>query len=316
MAVNWEIVEREVHDTVRRRVAADVARDITQTTMARAVAHEPAGWETIDAVRWSVRVALNIAVDERRRRRAEPCAEVPDTVTAVDVEQDVLSRLDLERVADALEQLDERDRRLVLGYDAGGGDRRARVRIAVARHRARERLRKLAGDVDEWIVLRSPLRRMRRLSDLYDSGGGQRIAGIVVAVAAMASATAVVTRHGDVLSAASVSARVPRAVATVVADLTGDTSHGVTTSAPGPTAPTPRSKRPAWARRGDGRERGHIDDPTGTGDELWYWEDDPQQQDDPVVCVWNAGTNTQICTPITWGDVQDHSPVSVPQPPW
>lgn len=307
--VDWTIVEREVIATLRaRRWTAHEAHDLAQTTVERAIKFGVDDrWTTKRAVAWSVRVALNAAVDERRRRAHYDTGEVPDTAAAYSIEDSVLARLELQAVGQALLQLNSRDRALVLDHDRGpAGDRRAQVRDAVARHRARERLRALVDGVGAWL---GGLTVRRRLLVLVQH---ETFAGIALAVAVAAAQItgsgplehAATLGHVAAAHAASIVERaVPVAVASA-AELVED-EHG---------AAEDPAQRP---RRGDAPERAHIDSPVGgEGDELWYWEDDDERDDEPVECVWSAAVDAMVCTPLTWGELRDASPVPVPDIPW
>lgn len=307
--VDWRAVEREVMRSISRRASYDRAREITQTALERAVAADHPDWSTIEVTCWAIRVAINLSIDDRRRRPVDLVADIPERVVVDgDVETLVMARLELAAVARALPMLTSRDRALVLDYEQGpAGDRRAQVRLAGARRRARERLRRLVDDAGVWIA--GLAARKRAYAIVSHDSFTAAIVGIAVVAAQIVGHTPfepAATFHDASL------AHVPHRAARPARGSWAPTASIVPGAA---TDDSDKRVNGAGLSRGDAPERGHIDNPAGDG-ELWYWEDDPEKDDEPVECVWSAAVDEKVCTPVSWGDVRRVSPVRVPDTPW
>ena len=124
MPVDWERVYRETYeDLVRflhRKVwDADRAHDLAQDTFVRALAHAPENPRA-----WLFTVARNLATDEARTamRRKEHLVLIKNEA-AMRSEPNPVERLEQEErvqaVRRALDQLSERDRDVLLLWDAG-----------------------------------------------------------------------------------------------------------------------------------------------------------------------------------------------------
>ena len=157
-ARTWESAGRRLRGLLRSRGAdAWLAEDLAQETLARAVAKGIAFSDSDDLMRWCVPVAGNLLVDTSRRRRFADDGEVPDQPAGVDVEREVLARLELGVVLGHLATLPEPDRDAILsGLEPAAlpCPRQEAVGQAVRRHRARQRLARLtAGAAAVWSVL-------------------------------------------------------------------------------------------------------------------------------------------------------------------
>jgi RNA polymerase sigma-70 factor (ECF subfamily) len=153
MAVDWEAVYRSSFpDLVRylhRKVwDPDRARDLAQEAFARSLDREPA-----DPRSWVFTVAANLARDEARTdiRRRRHLTLVKAEQAAATPPPDPLRRLEREekaaRAREALEGLGERDREVLLLWDAGLSYREIAARtglstgaIGTTLARARKRL--------------------------------------------------------------------------------------------------------------------------------------------------------------------------------
>lgn len=154
----WESAGRRLRGLLRSRGAdAWLAEDLAQETLARAVAKGIAFSDSDDLMRWCVPVAGNLLVDTSRRRRWADDGDVPDQPAGVDVEREVLARLELGVVLRHLATLPEPDRDAILsGLEPAAlpCPRQEAVGQAVRRHRARQRLARLAaGAAAVWGVL-------------------------------------------------------------------------------------------------------------------------------------------------------------------
>lgn len=311
--VDWSKVEREVFGTLRsRRWADDQAHDLAQTAVERAIRNGVDEWSTRSAIKWCVRVAINAGIDERRKEaRIDPDAE-PDLGVSRDAEDVALARLELAAVAEAITQLSDRDRELVLEDGERHVTRIDQVRAAVARHRARARLRELVDKAWAWVIATTVYRRANEhvgeISIARDAVAALVVTAMSVGMGPPASTTWMAARFagagGATTSAVedgtSTHARpyveVSRRVADV-ADLLGE-------------------QKPDRPREGDGDPRVRIDRGRNRECCLWYWEDDDEHDAESVECVWSAAVDSAVCTPITWGDVDRVSPVPPPPTPW
>ncbi len=126
MSIDWAAVYRETYeDLVRflhRKVwDADRAHDLAQETFSRALRETP-----VNPRAWLFRVARNLATDEARsamRQKRHLVLVKTDTEVrqeaAPDPEEDFDRRERLATVRRALEQLTDRDRDVLLLWDAG-----------------------------------------------------------------------------------------------------------------------------------------------------------------------------------------------------
>jgi DNA-directed RNA polymerase specialized sigma24 family protein len=143
--------------------------DLVQEVAARALERRVAYLDGEDLRRWAFVVARRAWVDEVRRRSIEArhaSAGSPRSSSELDLAR-VEDRSVLSAVARALPQLPGRDRQVLLAAlrgDIEATDGAERNRDAVARHRARKRLRALTGPLAAAFsvlarVIRTPARR-------------------------------------------------------------------------------------------------------------------------------------------------------------
>lgn len=124
VGTDWARVYEETYDELVRFLyrhvwAEDRAHDLAQETFVRALRHEP------DRPRaWLFSVARNLARDEarasqRRRRHLELVRAEQDGQTAVEADAKIEKQQRVAAVRGALETLGERDREVLLLWDAG-----------------------------------------------------------------------------------------------------------------------------------------------------------------------------------------------------
>lgn len=150
-----------VQRLLARGVGAAVAEDAAQEAGTRALATHVPFSDAGDLTRWVSTVAWRIAVDEHRLhgRRVVP-TPVTDGPADIDVATEAEARIELRRLSLAWPRLSESDRAALVDPRPDTGDRRAAVRTAVRRHRARMRLIALIETLGA-IVL-AALSRLRR----------------------------------------------------------------------------------------------------------------------------------------------------------
>jgi RNA polymerase sigma-70 factor (ECF subfamily) len=125
VSIDWnELYRATFPDLVRflhRKVwDADRARDLAQEAFVRALQHEPSQPRA-----WLFRVAANLAMDEartvirRRKHLALLKTEVNEGARSQDPEAEMEKKQQWEGVKQALDTLSERDREVLLLWDAG-----------------------------------------------------------------------------------------------------------------------------------------------------------------------------------------------------
>jgi hypothetical protein len=150
-----------VQRLLARGVGAAVAEDAAQEAGTRALAMHVPFTDAGDLTRWVSTVAWRIAVDEHRHHgRRVVAAPVRDRAADIDVATEAEARLELRRVSLAWPRLSEGDRAALVDPRPDTGDRRAAVRSAVRRHRARMRLVALIEALGA--IALAPLSRLRR----------------------------------------------------------------------------------------------------------------------------------------------------------
>lgn len=124
MPTDWSAVYRSTFPALvrflyRKVWEADRAQDLAQEVFVRALDHDPDNPRA-----WVFAVAANLARDEartaiRRRRHLELLKSEPLTTPAPQPDEELEARERLERVQAALAELSERDRDVLLLWDAG-----------------------------------------------------------------------------------------------------------------------------------------------------------------------------------------------------
>ena len=145
---HWPEIELAVRASLLRRgVSREDAADILQETALRAVSRG-LQFDSVEGFRrWAFVVARHLVVAQARGRRATAVAAVPDAPAAgADVAATVEGRMAAAAVVSALGQMSASDRHAIRGaIDAPAApapsiSRREYVKVAVRRHRARQRL--------------------------------------------------------------------------------------------------------------------------------------------------------------------------------
>ena len=142
----WPSVSVRLATMLRRRgVGRHDADEAIQETAARAISTGVEFVDGDDLFRWASVVSWRVAVDARRRCTRISDGELPDRADHVDVQQAAEHRIVLSAVTTRFKDLSERDRAVLLAsFDEQPVPSRSEaVRLAVARHRARSRLRGL-----------------------------------------------------------------------------------------------------------------------------------------------------------------------------
>src|SRR3954452_5882010 len=141
----WPSVSVRLAAMLRKRgVSPHDADEAVQETAARAMSTGVDFVDADDLFRWAAVVSWRVAIDARRRTRVSQF-DLPDRPDHVDVAQAAEHRIVLSAVTTRFKELSERDREVLLtSFDEPvSSSRREAVRVAVARHRARTRLRQL-----------------------------------------------------------------------------------------------------------------------------------------------------------------------------
>lgn len=142
----WPDVARLLTAMLRRRgVNPHDADEIVQETAARALSVQIPFADADDLLRWSSVVSWRLAIDIHRRRGRLSEFEVPDRIDPVDVAAAAEHRVVLDAVQQRFPELSPRDQQALLSSftETPARTRLESVRLAVARHRARTRLRAL-----------------------------------------------------------------------------------------------------------------------------------------------------------------------------
>ena len=155
LASAWPAVSIRLATMLRRRgVGRHDADEVIQETAARAMTSNVEFVDADDLFRWASVVSWRIAIDARRRCTRLTGGEVPDRADHVDVAQAAEHRIVLSAVTTRFKELSERDQAVLLASfgDQQTSNRVEAVRLAVARHRARNRLRGLLNGLAAPVV--------------------------------------------------------------------------------------------------------------------------------------------------------------------
>ncbi|MEY2421961.1 MAG: hypothetical protein QOI95_2028 [Acidimicrobiaceae bacterium] len=142
----WPEVAARLRSMLRRRgVRHHDIDEIVQETAARVISTGVRYDDADDLFRWASVVGGRLAIDLRRRGARLSEDELPDRADTVDVAMAAEHRVVLGAVRNRLPELSLRDQEVLLSsfHDEPAATRRESVRVAVARHRARNRLRVL-----------------------------------------------------------------------------------------------------------------------------------------------------------------------------
>lgn len=138
---------------------ADEAEDLTQEVFVRAWRNRARFRPSAEAWPWLAKIAINVARDAHRRRRVRPESPIDDPVQCErpDPREAAAASEHLERVRQALQQLPERQREVMVLHAHGGmspaeiakvlGLRANNVRVNL--HHGRQRLREILGEEEK-----------------------------------------------------------------------------------------------------------------------------------------------------------------------
>jgi hypothetical protein len=151
----WHVVEPRLRRyLLARRVPRGEIDDVVQEVALRILVKGPRYDSGEDLLPWCLTVARNVATDAARAgARQVPVDVLPDQASGDDVAAEVASRLELERTLAALRGLTLSDQAAIVdGLDqpVAKQDRATSVRLAVRRHRARQRLLASLAAVTAW----------------------------------------------------------------------------------------------------------------------------------------------------------------------
>lgn len=153
LAEAWRLAGPRLERSLRRLGASEVqAQDIAQEVALRVIARRISFENVEDLLRWCNTTGKNLLIDQRRSTARHPTAAIEHAAgiaDAADVEARVESRLRLMQVVRAFHELADSDKAaLRTAVELGGEPPQSQAestRLAVRRHRARARLRALAG---------------------------------------------------------------------------------------------------------------------------------------------------------------------------
>ena len=153
VTADFEDAWPDVRDPLRRYLGSLGADrheidDVVQEVAARVLAHRIPFRDAADLRRWAFVVGRRVYIDEMRSRNR--IAPLESAIALADpLQQDSLTRVEdrhlLGTIAVAIAQLPDRDARAIGAELDGDATRAERTRVAVARHRARRRLRRIVG---------------------------------------------------------------------------------------------------------------------------------------------------------------------------
>lgn len=146
LATVWPEVADRMRSMLRRRgVRHHDIDEIVQETAARVISTRVSYDDADDLFRWAAVVGGRLAIDLRRKGARISGDELPDRADTVDVAMAAEHRVVLGAVRNRVQELSARDQEALLSTfsDTAESTRRESVRVAVARHRARTRLRVL-----------------------------------------------------------------------------------------------------------------------------------------------------------------------------
>ena len=255
----WPEVEARLRSMLRRRgVRHHDIDEVVQETAARVISTRVHYDDADDLFRWASVVGGRLAIDVHRRGARFSDEELPDRPDPVDVAMAAEHRVVLGAVRTRLPELSKRDQEMLLSsfHDEAARGRRESVRIAVARHRARNRLRLLLDGLAGGAIL-SWIRRNRLWSapaDAISYAAAPTAASLFITVSALTGVAA------DQSNAAAV---LPKPAAQLVA-VPSDSITPVEDPADAP-APSGRETPPQSAPRSPAPPL--VEDPDVTIDE-------------------------------------------------
>lgn len=152
----------------KRGLTKPQAEDVCQDVAVRALASDVEFENAEDLYRWAGQVARNLHIDLLRSVSRIACDDsvLVDMQADTDVEHEVERRIALSKVLKHWLTLRPLDQAALLDgmYADGNEDRGEAVKLAVRRHRARQRLRVLAEGVFGWSGITFAIRRIRNVT--------------------------------------------------------------------------------------------------------------------------------------------------------
>ncbi|MEY2451306.1 MAG: hypothetical protein QOD92_880 [Acidimicrobiaceae bacterium] len=283
LASVWPEVATRLQSMLRRRgVRHHDIDEIIQETATRVISGRVTYVDADDLFRWASVVGGRLAIDLRRRGARLSTEELPDRADTIDVATAAEHRVVLHAVRTRLPELSERDQAALLSSfdDEPPTSRRESVRVAVARHRARSRLRLLLDGLAGSAVL-GWLRRNRLWSapvEAISYAAVPAAACVMITVcawsgAAQSSASAVASNARSAPVAATYVAAVEEPTPTLSTGESHDTRPPPPPPPPSPSAPNgPAVDGPYIV----------VEDPTGEQNRAGFR---PGQASDPLWCV-------------------------------
>ena len=291
----WPDVDRRLRALLFRRgldqsSADDVVQEVALRVLAHGVTYESAG----DLLRWAAPVACRLHVDLlRHRARLTDPDDAAEHPARDDVAGEVADRLELQRALRAIATLRPADRAAIIDAVAAEPsvprDRQEAVRLAVRRHRARNRLAVVLEQLAAWVTglfagSRLLVRGERR---------GPAIAALVPAAVAIpfmvtfgpAAPTPTPTRPPAAVAPAE-SGEEPRA--TNVAARSAIRPADVKSVAP----EGRRTTRPVTTARPAPKQAVDVDGPGGIGVRAGT---DQRRPDDRLACLNNVPAVGRVC---------------------
>jgi DNA-directed RNA polymerase specialized sigma24 family protein len=282
LASVWPEVAARLQSMLRRRgVRHHDIDEIVQETATRVISGRVTYVDADDLFRWASVVGGRLAIDLRRRGARLSTEELPDRADTIDVATAAEHRVVLRAVRTRLPELSESDQAALLSSfdDEPATSRRESVRVAVARHRARRRLRILLDGLAGSAIL-GWLRRNRLWSAPVEAIS---YAAVPAAACVMITVCAWSGAAPSNASAVASTARSAPVAATYVAAAEAPTAT-LSTGAGHDTRPPPPPSAPPSAPNGPAVNGPYIvvEDPTGEQTRAGFR---PGQASDPLWCV-------------------------------
>ncbi|HEX4820302.1 MAG TPA: hypothetical protein VFV00_08855 [Acidimicrobiales bacterium] len=270
----------------RRGVNPHDADEAIQETAARAMSTGVDFIDADDLLRWASVVSWRIAIDARRRSRVSP-VDLPDRPDHVDVAQAAEHRIVLSAVTTRFKELSERDREVLLTSfeEPGSSTRGESVRLAVARHRARNRLRGLLEGLAAPVLVFVGRRRLRATPEQ---------AAFATATPVLASLAIVLGTMAGPSAPEAARARVSPPTTVVYASslpvAPAEAAPGAVPRRPPVSASTHQGPSPVLAPKpSSGVSAGvHVDEPAGQSTDV---STRPRRPDDHLACVTLPSTS-------------------------
>jgi DNA-directed RNA polymerase specialized sigma24 family protein len=281
-----EVFDAVVGQLRRRGVDLHTAEDAAQEAGSRAFAGRIPFTDGRDLQRWAHKVAWRVVLDQKRLDARWDRSSTLDPISAQEVSTEVEGRLELAATSRAWSRLSAEDRTAIATASAPPpSDRRAAVRLAVRRHRARNRLLALIDGAAAFAFFL--FRRGRRV-----------MAGVGAVVVLVPALFAALPFGEEAKQTRSTEPTEMRAVSDLLVDRAAQNAPREVTVEP--TQGRTRAPSTAPSRVGDQRTYApSVRVPVPTPEQLdrpaKAWTR-PKSPDEPLVCVW-TGAVGKFCTP-------------------